>query len=103
MIGHPCDLARPIALHDPALRSLVSALDGCAVQGNGYRWTASVDGVHADDRGWWIQVSRADDATASVVVHCSRFATAEHLRTVLQHWRPCPSHTLQILEGMSRV
>jgi hypothetical protein len=103
MTRNPDHPTRPPSVQDPALQSIVSALQGCEVEGDESRWTASVDGVHADDRGWWFQVSRADDASASVVVRCSRFATADHLRALLCHWRPATSYTLQVLEGMSPV
>ncbi len=85
------------------LHTLASALDGRHVNGDAMDWIAAVHGVHDDQHSWWIQVARSDDATASVVVRCSRFATTDHAMALLQRWAPVAAGSLTILDGMSCV
>jgi hypothetical protein len=92
-----------LPLPEPRLHTLASAIDGRRVTGDALDWTAAVHGVHGDDRSWWIQVARSDDATASVVICCSRFATAEHALAALRRWAPVAPNSLTILYGMCGV
>ncbi len=85
---------------DALPQPLVTALEGREVQGDLRSWVARVQGVHGDGRSWWIQVARADDETASVVLRCSRFATVEHVTAVLRRWQPTPAFSLLVMNVM---
>jgi hypothetical protein len=50
------------------LSPLAAALEGRHVEGRSRDWVARVDGVHLDERVSWIQISRDDDESASVVL-----------------------------------
>ena len=94
-------------MHAPAdfsptgLGPLAAALEGRQVDGRFRRWVARVHGVHIDDRASWIQISREDDESASVVLRCSHRATAEQAAAVLGHWQPTTSFSLLVLNVMS--
>ena len=94
-------------VHAPAdfslggLGPLAEALEGRQVEGRFRHWVARVHGVHLDDRSWWIQVSREDDETASVVLRCSHRATADQAAAVLGHWQPNTSLSLLVLNVMA--
>jgi hypothetical protein len=60
-----------------------------------------VNGVHLDERAWWIQVSRDGDDTASVVLRCSHRATVEQAAAALGHWQPTTTLSLRVLNVMS--
>jgi hypothetical protein len=79
---------------------LIAALEGRMVEGDPKPWTARIHGLYGDERSWWIQVARADDDTASVVLRCSRFATAEHATAVLRRWQPTPALSLLVMNVM---
>ena len=64
------------------------------------RWAPEVLGIHTDGRHWWIQIAAADNASASVVLHCSRFARTEQLRATLQDWEPATAPPGQRLSVM---
>ena len=81
---------------------LAAALEGRQVTGR-LEWVARVDGVHLDDRAWWIQVSREGDDTASVVLRCSHLATVEQAAAALGHWQPTTSLSLLVLNVMAAV
>jgi hypothetical protein len=101
------DVASEAKVHAPAdfslggLGSLAAALEGRQVEGRFRHWVARVHGVHLDDRSWWIQVSREDDETASVVLRCSHRATADQAAAVLGHWQPTTSLSLHVLNVMA--
>jgi hypothetical protein len=56
-------------------------------RGRGH-WVASVLGVHRDDREWWIDVARAGNPSANVVLRLSRQATVFHAVAALRRHRP---------------
>lgn len=64
-------------------------------------WVARVNGVHADERVWWIQISRDDDDSASVVLRCSPRVTVEQAAAALGHWHPTTTLSLLVLNVMS--
>jgi hypothetical protein len=80
---------------------LALALDGQSFLGVAQPWTARVHGVYRDDGSCWIQVSKDGDAAASVLVRCSRFATAAHVRAALAGWVPAPARSLNVLPAMA--
>ena len=94
-------------MHAPAdfsasgLGPLATALEGRQVEGHLRQWVARVHGVHHDDRSCWIQISREDDESASVVLRCSHRATADQAAAVLGHWQPTTSLSLLVLNVMS--
>ena len=58
---------------------IASAIDGRRFLGSPRNWIAHVQSVYRDERSCWIQVSKADDATASVLLRCSKNATPAQL------------------------
>ena len=82
------------------LGPLAAALEGRQVTGR-LDWVARVNGVHLDERAWWIQVSREGDDTASVVLRCSHRATVEQAAAALGHWQPTPTLSLLVVNVMS--
>lgn len=80
---------------------LASALDGQSVGGDTQAWTARVHSVYREDGSCWIQVSKDGDVAASVVVRCSRFATAAHVRAALAGWVPARARSLNVLRAMA--
>jgi hypothetical protein len=82
------------------LGPLAAALEGRRVDG-GSHWVARVNGVHLDERAWWIQVSRDGDESACVVLRCSHRATVEQAAAVLGHWQPSTTLSLLVLNVMS--
>jgi len=83
------------------LGPLAAALEGRHVEGLFRHWVARVHGVHLDERSWWIQISREDDDSASVVLRCSHRATVEQATAVLGHWQPTTTLSLLVLNVMS--
>ena len=79
---------------------LAAGLEGRQVDGRS-NWVARVDGVHLDERAWWIQVSRDGDDSACVVLRCSHRATVEQAAAVLGHWQPTTTLSLLVLNVMS--
>jgi hypothetical protein len=79
----------------------VAGLEGRVVSGEGRNWIARVHGVHGDGRWWWIQIAPADDASASIVVRCSRHAKAEHILTALKLWHPQTAFSLLVTSVMA--
>lgn len=79
---------------------LAAGLEGRQVDGCS-NWVARVDGVHLDERAWWIQVSRDGDESACVVLRCSPRATVEQAAAVLGHWQPGTTLSLLVLNVMS--
>lgn len=82
------------------LDRLIRALEGRRVKGESNTWVARIHGVYRDERTWWIQVARSDDATASVVLRCSRFATVEHAANVLRAWQAKPALSILVMNVM---
>ena len=82
------------------LGPLAAALEGRQVTGR-LDWVARVNGVHLDERDWWIQVSRDGDDTASVVLRCSHRATVEQAAAALGHWQPARTLSLLVLNVMA--
>lgn len=85
------------------LSPLAAALEGRHVEGLFRDWVARVNGVHFDERVSWIQISRDDDDSASVVLRCSDRATVEQAAAVLGHWQPTTAFSLRVLNVMSVV
>ena len=79
---------------------LAAALEGRQVTGR-LEWVARVNGVHLDERAWWIQVSRDGDDTASVVLRCSHRATVEQAAAALGQWQPARTLSLLVLNVMA--
>jgi hypothetical protein len=67
---------------EKSLDRLFSELDGKPTDGP----PARVLGIHDDGREWWIQVARGDDATNTVVLRLSRFASVKHAGAALRRW-----------------
>jgi hypothetical protein len=82
---------------------IASALDGRHVRGTAQPWVARVTSVYRDERTCWVQVAKDGDATASVLLRCSKGATPEHIAATLAHWPPLPAWSLLVLRVMSAV
>jgi hypothetical protein len=61
---------------------LFFALDGKPANGA----PARILGIHDDGREWWIQVARGDDATNTIVLRVSRFASMIQVGAALKGW-----------------
>ena len=79
--------AVPLAeLYVPDADRFFIALDQRPIGPTG--WVALVLGIHSDDRGWWIQVGRADNPSVSVVLRTPLDITVDRLVAALESWRP---------------
>jgi hypothetical protein len=82
---------------------IAAALDGRSFRGLTQDWIARVHGVYRDERGCWIQLFKDGDATASILLRCSPFATPDHVTAVLAGWVPKPALSLIVLRVMAAV
>ena len=80
---------------------IAAALEGRPFHGLTHDWIARVHSVYRDERTCWIQLFKDGDATASVLVRCSLFATPDHIGAVLSGWAPAPAFALNVLNVMS--
>jgi hypothetical protein len=48
-----------------------------------------------------VQVSKDDDATASILLRCSKSVTPAHIRAILDRWPARPTLSLCVLRVMS--
>ena len=79
-----------------SLDQLFAALDGRPTDGP----PARVLGIHDDGKEWWIQVARGDDATDSIVLRLSRFASVSHAGAALRRWHPSEPIALRFIHAM---
>jgi phage-related baseplate assembly protein len=86
---------------DGSLSRIVSALEGQVVPGSSRAWTVRVQGVHGNDRDWWIQLAPDEDDSAGVVLRCSRHATPAQASAVLRQWSPRRARSIRILRVMT--
>lgn len=88
-----------------ALRAdpIASAIDGRRFLGSTHNWIARVHSVYRDERSCWVQVSKDDDDTASILLRCSKSVTAAHIRATLARWPARPTLSLRVLRVMSAV
>ena len=82
---------------------IASAIDGRRFLGSTQNWIARVHSVYRDERSCWVQVSKDDDATASVLLRCSKHATPTHIGAILSRWHARPTLSLRALRVMSAV
>jgi len=82
---------------------IASAIDGRRFLGSPRNWIAHVHSVYRDERSCWIQVSKDDDATASVLLRCSKNATPAHISATLARWTARPTLSLRVLTVLSAV
>ena len=82
---------------------IASAIDGRRFLGKTQNWIARVHSVYRDERSCWVQVSKDDDATASILLRCSKRATPDHIRAILARWPARPTLSLRVLRVMSAV
>lgn len=80
---------------------MAAALDGRSCRGLTQEWIARVHSVYRDERACWIQLFKDGDATASVLLRCSLFATPDHIVAVLAGWAPTPALSLIVLRVIS--
>ena len=77
--------------HRPSLTDAYEwfeALDQRIIGRGPGRWVASVLRVHHDEREWWIDIARAGDPSANLVLRLSRQATVFHAVAALRRHRP---------------
>ena len=89
--------------HQPWLTSAnewFAALDQRVIGRGPERWTASVLRVHSDDREWWIDVGRAGNPAANVVLRLSRQATVFHAVAALRRHRPRTESCAPVIDVM---
>ena len=82
---------------------IASAIDGRRFLGSPRNWIAHVHSVYRDERSCWVQVSKDDDATASILLRCSKSATPAHITATLARWPARPTLSLRVLRVMSAV
>ena len=82
---------------------IASAIDGCRFLGSPRNWIARVHSVYRDERSCWVQVAKDDDATASILLRCSKSATPAHIMATLAGWRARPTLSLRVLRVMSAM
>lgn len=99
------DEAWPVQLsanpEDSQLGSIVTALEGQRVLGSSRVWTARIQGVHGNEREWWIQLAPEGDDSAGVVLRCSRHATPAQASAALRQWSPKRATSIRILKVMT--
>jgi hypothetical protein len=78
---------------------LFSELDGKPTDGP----PARILGIHDDGREWWIQVARGDDATNTIVLRVSRFASVIHAGAALTRWSSPETAAPRIVRAMCLV
>lgn len=76
------------------------ALDQRVIGRGSTRWVASVLRVHGDDREWWIDVARAGDPSANVVLRLSRRATVFSAVAALRRHRPRTESCAPVIDVM---
>ena len=76
------------------------ALDRRVIGRGPGRWVASVLRVHKDDREWWIDVARAGEPSANVVLRLSRQATVFHAVAALRRHRPRTESCAPVIDVM---
>lgn len=77
------------------------ALEGQRVLGGSRVWTARVQGFYGTERDWWIQLAPEGDASAGVVLRCSKHATAAQASAALRQWSPRRARSIRILKVMT--
>jgi hypothetical protein len=82
---------------------IASAIDGRRFLGSTKAWIARVHSVYRDERSCWVQVSKDDDATASILLRCSARARPADIRATLARWTAGPTLSLRVLRVMSAV
>ena len=82
---------------------IASAIDGRRFLGSPRNWIARVHSVYRDERSCWVQVSKDDDDTASILLRCSKSATPAHITATLSLWPARPTLSLRVLSVMSAV
>ena len=82
---------------------IASAIDGRRFLGSPRNWIARVHSVYRDERSCWVQVSKDDDAAASILLCCSKSATPAHITATLARWRARPTLSLRVLRVISAV
>jgi hypothetical protein len=76
------------------------ALDQRVIGRGPGQWMTSVLRVHRDDREWWIDVARAGDPSANVVLRVSRQATVFHAVAALRRHRPRTESCAPVIDVM---
>ena len=76
------------------------ALDQRVIGRGSARWVASVLRVHGDDREWWIDVARAGNPSANVVLRLSRRATVFSAVAALRRHRPRTESCAPVIDVM---
>jgi hypothetical protein len=82
----PRAVSGPTELALPSADRFFVGLDQRSIGPSG--WTALVLGVHADERGLWIQVGRADNPEVSLVLRAPYDVPIERLVSALEAWQP---------------
>jgi hypothetical protein len=69
---------------------LFAQLDDRRIETGSNSWVVRVSGIHMVQGSAWVQISPADHATWSVVLHLSPQATADHAIAALTVWSRTP-------------